>query len=174
MPAPTCSITLRLMPSRSSRLMPGLRGTPAVTMQTSAPSMRLVGIGAGELGVEAVDRRGLREVERLALRHALGDVEHHDVAEFFQADQMGQRAADLTRADQRNLVARHVEMSLMQKMESGKPQALVKPFGRAVQVNLGRRCRKSFRALEARSGFDEPGAARRWRRNRCRPCGSAR
>ena len=39
MPAPTCSITLRLMPSRSSRLMPGLRGTPAVTMQTSAPSM---------------------------------------------------------------------------------------------------------------------------------------
>ena len=39
MPAPTCSMTLRLMPSRSSRLMPGLRGTPAVTMQTSAPSM---------------------------------------------------------------------------------------------------------------------------------------
>ena len=39
MPAPTCSITLRLMPSRSSRLMPGLRGTPAVTMHTSAPSM---------------------------------------------------------------------------------------------------------------------------------------
>ncbi len=29
----------RLMPIRSSRLMPGLRGTPAVTMMTSAPSM---------------------------------------------------------------------------------------------------------------------------------------
>src|SRR5256714_14771829 len=39
MPEPTCSITLRLMPSRSSRLMPGLRGTPAVTMQTEAPSI---------------------------------------------------------------------------------------------------------------------------------------
>ena len=39
MPAPACSITLRLMPSRSSRLMPGLRGTPAVTMQTAAPSI---------------------------------------------------------------------------------------------------------------------------------------
>ena len=38
MPAPTCSITLMLMPNRSSRLMPGLRGTPAVTMQTLAPS----------------------------------------------------------------------------------------------------------------------------------------
>jgi hypothetical protein len=36
MPAPTCSMTLRLMESRSSRLMPGLRGTPAVTMQTLA------------------------------------------------------------------------------------------------------------------------------------------
>ena len=39
MPAPTCSITLRLISSRSSRLMPGLRGTPAVTMTTSAPLM---------------------------------------------------------------------------------------------------------------------------------------
>ena len=39
MPSPTAFITLRLMPSRSSRLIPGLRGTPAVTMQTSAPAM---------------------------------------------------------------------------------------------------------------------------------------
>ena len=38
-PAPTDSITFRLMPSRSSRLMPGLRGTPAVTITTSAPAM---------------------------------------------------------------------------------------------------------------------------------------
>ncbi len=41
MPAPTCSITLRLISSRSSRLMPGLRGTPAVTITTSAPAMSL-------------------------------------------------------------------------------------------------------------------------------------
>ena len=41
MPSPTAFMTLRLMPSRSSRLMPGLRGTPAVTMMTSAPSMSL-------------------------------------------------------------------------------------------------------------------------------------
>ena len=39
MPAPAWSITLMLMLSRSSRLMPGLRGTPAVMMMTSAPSM---------------------------------------------------------------------------------------------------------------------------------------
>src|SRR5262245_30351464 len=35
-PAPTCSMTLRLISRRSSRLMPGLRGTPAVTITTSA------------------------------------------------------------------------------------------------------------------------------------------
>ena len=39
MPAPTESITLRLMPRRSSRLIPGLRGTPAVTITTSAPAI---------------------------------------------------------------------------------------------------------------------------------------
>ena len=39
MPLPTASITLRLMSSRSSRLMPGLRGTPAVTITTSAPAI---------------------------------------------------------------------------------------------------------------------------------------
>ena len=34
-PAPTCSMTLRLISMRSSRLMPGLRGMPAVTITTS-------------------------------------------------------------------------------------------------------------------------------------------
>ena len=68
---------------------------------------RLVGIGAGEAGVEAFDRRRLDEIERLALRHAFHDVEQDDVAEFLEPDQMRQRAADLTRADQCNLVSRH-------------------------------------------------------------------
>jgi hypothetical protein len=44
MPAPTCSITLRLISSRSSRLMPGLRGTPAVTITTSAPAISLYSV----------------------------------------------------------------------------------------------------------------------------------
>ena len=68
----------------------------------------LVGIGAGEAGVEALDRRRLHEVERLALRHPLHDVEEDDVAELLEADQMSERAADLARADQRNLVSRHL------------------------------------------------------------------
>ena len=48
------------------------------------------------------------EVERLALRNALGDVEQHDVAELLEADEMGKRAADLAGTDQRNLGTRHV------------------------------------------------------------------
>ena len=37
--SPTLLITPALMLIRSSRLMPGLRGTPAVTITTSAPSI---------------------------------------------------------------------------------------------------------------------------------------
>ena len=76
---------------------------------------RLVGIGAGQLGVEAVDRRGLREVERLALRNAFRDVEHHDVAKLLETDEMGERAADLAGADQCNLGTRHVKENLVSK-----------------------------------------------------------
>ena len=36
-PSPTDFITLRLIPKRSSLLMPGFLGTPAVTIQTSQP-----------------------------------------------------------------------------------------------------------------------------------------
>ena len=40
---------------------------------------------AGELGVEPFDRTGLGEIERLALGHAVDDVEQDDVAEFLSA-----------------------------------------------------------------------------------------
>ena len=64
-------------------------------------------VGAGEAGVEALDRRRLGQVERLALRHALDDVAQHDIAQFLQADQERERAADLAGADQRDLLACH-------------------------------------------------------------------
>ena len=63
--------------------------------------------GAGELRVEAFDRRGFGEIERLALRDAVGDVEQDDVAEFLETGQQRQRAADLPSPDQCNLVTRH-------------------------------------------------------------------
>ena len=57
--------------------------------------------------VKPVDRRGLRDIERFALRHAFGDVEHHHIAQLLQADEVGQRAADLTGTNQGDLVTRH-------------------------------------------------------------------
>ena len=59
------------------------------------------------LGVEPVDRRGFGDVETFALGNALRDVEENDVAEFLQADEMGERAADLAGADERDLVTGH-------------------------------------------------------------------
>ena len=59
------------------------------------------------LAVEAIDRAGLHDVERLARGDAAEHVEQHDVAEFLEADQVGQRAADIAGADQGDLVACH-------------------------------------------------------------------
>ena len=77
-------------------------------MQTSAPLIALVGGGAGELRVEAEHRGGLGDVERLSVRHALDHVEQHHVAEFLEAGEKGERAADLTGADERDLGSGHV------------------------------------------------------------------
>ena len=52
------------------------------------------------LRVEALDRAALAEVERLALRNALGDVEQDDVANFLLGGEVGEGAADHAGADQ--------------------------------------------------------------------------
>ena len=67
-----------------------------------------------ELGVEALDRAGLGKIERLALRHAVDDVEEDDVAEFLDRRQVRQGAADLAGPDQSNLLARHEILPLFE------------------------------------------------------------
>ena len=106
-PAATAPMTLRLMPSRSSRLIPGLRGTPAVTMTTSAPAIAAVIARARQSRVDALDRGRFGQIQRLALRHPIDDVEKNDVAQFLHRRQMRQRSADLAGSDQGNLLARH-------------------------------------------------------------------
>ena len=68
-----------------------------------------VGVGTRprQLRVEALDRPGFGDVERLALRNAVDDVEEDDVAQFLHGGQMRQRPADLARPDQSNLLSRH-------------------------------------------------------------------
>ena len=104
--SPTLRMILRLMPSRSSRDMPGLRGTPAVTMTTSAPAQSAQLDVPLMCGVVAEHGAVLLEVQRLSLAQPflLGDVEQHDVAELAARAQRGQLAADVAGADEGNLV----------------------------------------------------------------------
>jgi hypothetical protein len=50
----------------------------------------------------------LHQVQRLACGDAREDIEHHDVAEFLETNEMGQCTADITGADQSNFLAGHV------------------------------------------------------------------
>ena len=68
---------------------------------------RLVVGAAGHQRVEPVDRAGLHDVKRLAGGDAAEHVEHHDVAEFLQADQVCQGAADIAGTDEGDLIAGH-------------------------------------------------------------------
>ena len=63
--------------------------------------------GTRQRGVEAVDRRGLCDVEALALGDAVGNVEEDDVAQFLDAGEMRQRAADHSRTNKCDLLAGH-------------------------------------------------------------------
>src|SRR5207248_2814309 len=66
-----------------------------------------VAVRPPELSVKSFDRPRLRDIERLSLRQAFNNVEHDDIAEFFQPDEMSQSAADLAGANQRDFVAGH-------------------------------------------------------------------
>ncbi len=63
--------------------------------------------GALEARVEVLDRRGLRQIQRLPLRQAGHDVEDDHVAELLEGGEMRQRPADVAAADESYLVARH-------------------------------------------------------------------
>jgi hypothetical protein len=67
-----------------------------------------VGIRAGERRVEPFGGSGFGDVERLALRRAFGDVEEDDVAELLECREVGERSADLSRADEGDFRSGHV------------------------------------------------------------------
>ena len=64
-------------------------------------------VGAGDPRVVADDRRRLGEVEALALRQPLDDVDEHDVGEAGLGDALRGRGADVAGADDGDLVASH-------------------------------------------------------------------
>jgi hypothetical protein len=73
----------------------------------------LVAGAAGVGCIETRDRRELGDVERLTLGRAfrLGDVEQDDVAQFLLAGDQCEGAANLSGADQRDLLASHAIIS---------------------------------------------------------------
>src|SRR5215475_15778936 len=76
----------------------------------------------------------LHEVERLALGDAFGDVEQDDIAELFEADKMGERAANLAGTDQCNLGTRHVGKNLGSGAAESPAKRVIDRFRPAVQV----------------------------------------
>jgi hypothetical protein len=70
----------------------------------------LVAVRALELHVEAVDRRGLGDVEGLALGQPLDDVEQDHVAELAERAELSEDAADLPAADECNLRSSHFRL----------------------------------------------------------------
>ena len=64
-------------------------------------------LGAGQGRVELARRARFRDVECFAFWNALCDVEQNNVAKFLQGCKMRQRAADLSRTDQRNFGSGH-------------------------------------------------------------------
>src|SRR5262249_39797652 len=105
---------------------------------------RGVVIAADETRIEALNGRGLHEVERLALRHAIDDVEQDDVAQMLQAGEQGERAADLPGAHQRDLAACHAPV--LSESGSWKDAAGLARFygpGKGPRANPGeRRCNR--------------------------------
>ena len=80
--------------------------------------------------------RGLGDVQRLALRNALDDVEQDDVAEFLETDQVRERAPDLTSADQGNASTCHGGKDPWRKGDEapGRAPRLTIPIGVRVQA----------------------------------------
>ena len=73
--------------------------------------VRARGVGvvvrAGDPRIVSDDRSGLREVETLALRQAVDDVDEDDVGEAGLGDALRGRRADIPGADDGDLVAGH-------------------------------------------------------------------
>ena len=100
---PTAPTIPAFFASRSSRLMPGLRGQAGG--HDDDLRVRGVGVvvGAGDPHVVSDDRGGLGEVQGLALGQSLHDVHENDVGEAGLDDLLGGRRADVAGADDGDL-----------------------------------------------------------------------
>ena len=88
----------KLSRTRSSRLMPGLRGLPEVMTTMSEPAAALQSCAADHARVRSDDRTRLVDVERDARGLLLGDVDDDDVGQLLLRDRASHRHADVAGA----------------------------------------------------------------------------
>ena len=89
--------------TRSSRDMPGERGSPAVIDDDRRAGRLLVAVRADDVRLVAEHRAHLVDVERLALRQALLDVDEDDVRVVARGEHLRARRADVAGADDGDL-----------------------------------------------------------------------
>ena len=68
------------------------------------PGGGIVGVGTEQVGVVFFDGSRLRQVERLALGHALDDVHQDHVTKFFFSQPLRRGGADVARTNDRYLL----------------------------------------------------------------------
>ena len=57
------------------------------------------------MGVALLDRHRLQQIEALALRHAVHDVDEYDIRQFFRSNPVRRRGAHISRADEYAVLA---------------------------------------------------------------------
>ena len=82
-----------------------------------------IGFRAFQRGVKAANGRAFSQIECLALRYAVDNIENDNVAKFLQAGEMCQRAADLSATNECDFFTSHDKPSLIVWHEAGNPVA---------------------------------------------------
>ena len=85
----------------------GLAGHAGCDNNDIAVCQRCIVICARQHRVKPLDGAGLRNIQRLALRYALGNIEHGDIAQFLETRQKRQRPADIASTNERYFIACH-------------------------------------------------------------------
>ncbi len=109
-------------------------------------------IGARHFCIKPFNRGGLCDVQRLALRHAVNNVENNNVTQLLQTSQKRQGSANISRANQRNLVPCHEFTALSLRPIPHCVSFLQCPYG----VIFGR---KNTALFPIRHGMSAQGAA---------------
>ncbi len=90
-----------LVAIRSSRLIPGFLGMPAVMITMSESADVIISIRTHEFRIMFFDRRCLHQVKRLSLGYPFDDIDQHHIAQLLFRKPLGRGGAHIPRTDYR-------------------------------------------------------------------------